>query len=110
RWVHELRAESSAILTTAETAIRDGSRLTVRDADIPDKPPVRLILDRKLRLPLDHPMLEPTQQGGLVWIITRPGQSATEKARQLVDRHAQIIEIADTGMGLDLPALMDYLG
>ena len=49
--VHHLRAASSAILTSAETIIRDDPRLNPRDIDFDFKEPIRVIIDRNFRVP-----------------------------------------------------------
>jgi len=52
RNVHELRAESQAILIGSGTAIADKPKLTVRDIELPDqfKPPLRVLLDSRGRV------------------------------------------------------------
>lgn len=57
RDAHQLRAESQAILIGAGTAIKDNPRLNVRDAEIlPNKQPLRVILDRSGKLSEDSPV------------------------------------------------------
>lgn len=51
RDVHRLRARSSALLTGIDTVLQDDARLTVRlDTAEPFKPPLRVVLDSRLRL------------------------------------------------------------
>ncbi|MDM7321689.1 MAG: bifunctional diaminohydroxyphosphoribosylaminopyrimidine deaminase/5-amino-6-(5-phosphoribosylamino)uracil reductase RibD [Gammaproteobacteria bacterium] len=67
------RARSSAVLSSAETVIRDQARLNVRlSADELGmegavRQPVRVILDRTLRLTLDQPLFK---EEGEVWIYS----------------------------------------
>lgn len=56
--VHRLRGVHDAILTTARTAVADGSRLDVRLWDAPS--PRRIILDRSGLLPADAPVITST--------------------------------------------------
>jgi diaminohydroxyphosphoribosylaminopyrimidine deaminase/5-amino-6-(5-phosphoribosylamino)uracil reductase len=49
--VQRWRARSSAILTGSGTALADDPKLTVRLADTECVPPLRVLLDRELRLP-----------------------------------------------------------
>lgn len=50
--VQHLRAQSAAILTGIGTVLADNPRLTVRDFEVL-RPPVRMVLDSRLRLPTD---------------------------------------------------------
>ena len=54
--VHAMRAENDAVLTGIGTVLADDPQLTVRDA--PGRTPLRVILDRRLRTPLDAKILE----------------------------------------------------
>ncbi|UFH48958.1 bifunctional diaminohydroxyphosphoribosylaminopyrimidine deaminase/5-amino-6-(5-phosphoribosylamino)uracil reductase RibD [Pseudomonas sp. KNUC1026] len=65
RAVQRLRASASAVLTGADSVIADGARMTVRAAELglPDeqqalalaRPPLRILIDGRLRVPLDAP-------------------------------------------------------
>ncbi len=48
--VHQLRAESQAILVGSETALRDQPKLTVRHPPFPPSQPLRVVLDRRGRI------------------------------------------------------------
>lgn len=67
RHAHELRAEHEAIVVGIETALADGSRLTIRDADVPPGAPLRrIVLDRHMRLPAKHPVFGDTPEHVIV--------------------------------------------
>ncbi len=51
RDVHRMRAASSAILTSAESVIKDNSSLNARELDFEFKQAVRVIVDRQLKIP-----------------------------------------------------------
>ena len=59
RWVHKLRSEEAAILVGTETALSDNPQLNVRHYFGPQ--PLRLVLDRTLRLPDNLHLFDGTQ-------------------------------------------------
>ena len=65
RLVHKWRAESDAILVGTNTAAVDNPGLTVRD--YPGNNPIRIILDRTLRLSLS---LQVFDQNVATWVVT----------------------------------------
>jgi len=88
--VQRLRARSSAIMTGIGTILADDPSLTVRDAaiDTNGRQPMRVVLDRGLRMPLSAEML------------ALPGDtliycSADEKRQPLVDAGAEVIKVEE---------------
>ncbi|MCG8380585.1 MAG: bifunctional diaminohydroxyphosphoribosylaminopyrimidine deaminase/5-amino-6-(5-phosphoribosylamino)uracil reductase RibD [Proteobacteria bacterium] len=51
RDVHRLRAASGAVLTSVETVIKDDPLLNVRDVEFEFNQPLRVIIDRKIKIP-----------------------------------------------------------
>jgi diaminohydroxyphosphoribosylaminopyrimidine deaminase/5-amino-6-(5-phosphoribosylamino)uracil reductase len=51
--VHACRAESAAVLSTSATVLADDPELTARPADGAERQPLRVVLDRFLRIPAD---------------------------------------------------------
>lgn len=111
RWVHQLRSQSDGILTTAETILRDNSRLTIRHAPILGEAPVRIILDRQLRLDPDlHEIFKPSPDGGDVWLFTRKDNISKPFAYRARLLGVTLFEVEDTGQGLSLDEVLMILG
>ncbi len=111
RWVHQLRAESDAILSTAQTVIADNARLSVRDAALLGKPPVRIILDRKLLLnPQAQALFQPEKRSGPIWVFTQTGNLETPEAQAIKSAGARLFEVPMQGNGLNLAEVMRILG
>ncbi|MGV1869688.1 bifunctional diaminohydroxyphosphoribosylaminopyrimidine deaminase/5-amino-6-(5-phosphoribosylamino)uracil reductase RibD [Agrobacterium rosae] len=64
--VHELRARCDAILVGIGTAIADDPELTVRIAGMEHRSPVRIVLDRRLELPLGSKLVRTAGDVGVV--------------------------------------------
>ncbi len=70
RRVHEMRRASDAVLTGIGTVIADNPELTVRDVPLKGaKQPIRVVLDSKLRIPLNAALIAGEPQ---TLIITTP--------------------------------------
>jgi diaminohydroxyphosphoribosylaminopyrimidine deaminase/5-amino-6-(5-phosphoribosylamino)uracil reductase len=75
--VHRLRAAHDAIAIGIRTVIADDPLLTVRGAIVPRKPPIRIVFDRRLRLPLSSRLMEGIAEAP-VWIVTAPDAPTRE--------------------------------
>jgi diaminohydroxyphosphoribosylaminopyrimidine deaminase/5-amino-6-(5-phosphoribosylamino)uracil reductase len=107
--VQRLRAQSSVVLTGADTVLADGARLTVRpdelglDAEMTalavTRPPLRVLIDGRLRVPLDAPFF----QAGNTLVVTCAAAEARERY------HAQgheMLALASSEGHVDLRKLM----
>lgn len=102
---HRLRAVNDAILVGIGTVLADNPRLTVRLAEGSDPQPV--ILDSKLRFPLDANLL--LNQSASPWIITTPG-APQAKREALEEQGARVLEMPPNGSGtVDLNVLLEHL-
>ena len=100
--VQRQRAESCAILSTAETVLSDAASLNVRPeqagiTDYPDtdwRQPIRVILDRRARLTGNEPLF--SVAGGEIWLVTAADVTSNAAvAKQLrVDEHAGKLDLA----------------
>ncbi len=74
---HLLRARNDAILVGAGTALADDPMLTCRLPGMADRSPIRVVLDRRLRLPLDSALVKSAGEVPL-WIVTAGPDGAGE--------------------------------
>ena len=112
--VQRLRAQASVVLTGADTVLADGARLTVRGDELGldaeqtalalSRPPLRVLIDGRLRVPLDAPFfkagpalvatcvaIEEQYAHGPECLIV-PGDDGQ------VDLHQLLIELANRGV------------
>ncbi|MGC5704190.1 bifunctional diaminohydroxyphosphoribosylaminopyrimidine deaminase/5-amino-6-(5-phosphoribosylamino)uracil reductase RibD [Pseudomonas sp. NFXW11] len=112
--VQRLRAESSVVLTGADTVLADDARLTVRAAELGldaeqtalaiSRPPLRVLIDGRLRVPLDAPFF----QAGPALVATcaaveeqhanGPECLVVPGADGQVDLHRLLLELAARGV------------
>jgi len=87
RAVHLLRAAADAIAVGIGTALADDPALTVREVAAPRVPPVRVVFDRRARLPLDSTLLRTASE---IPVIDFTDGSAPESERQLRESGVQV--------------------
>ena len=108
--VQRLRARSSVVLTSAESVLFDQARMTVRGEELGlddalttlalSRPPLRVLVDGRLRLPLDAPFF----QAGPALVVTAAG----EDPRYAAAGH-ELINLPGSEGRVDLPALLRTL-
>jgi diaminohydroxyphosphoribosylaminopyrimidine deaminase / 5-amino-6-(5-phosphoribosylamino)uracil reductase len=106
--VHRLRSMSDAIIVGIGTVLADDPLLTCRLSGMAKWSPVRVVLDARLRIPLDSRLVS-TAAEVPVWLIA--GESApADREGQLRNRGAEIIRIAtSTPDRIDLDAALRAL-
>lgn len=77
---HLLRAESQALLVGSGTALRDNPQLTVRHISYTGKPPLRVLLDTKGRVPVEGSLADTTLAPTLIY-TSHQGQAENWKKR-----------------------------
>ncbi len=110
--VQRLRAQSSVVLTGADTVLADKARLTVRPDELglnaeltalaSARPPLRVLIDGRLRVPLDAPFF----QAGSALVVTCAAASA--RGRYQEEGH-EMLALADSAGHVDLRKLMGEL-
>lgn len=104
---HLLRAEHDAILVGVGTVLADDPRLTVRLVEGRD--PLRVIVDSRLRLPLDANVLAGGAASGTLVAVTADADGA--RCHAITELGAQVVVLpADTSGHVDLAALLVELG
>ena len=95
---HALRASHDAILVGGGTAMLDDPLLTCRLPGCEDRSPVRIVVDRHLRVPLTARLVA-TAAEVPTWIVALGGQDA-ERRRALADCGVTLIEVAESAPGV----------
>ena len=106
--VHLLRAQCDAILVGIGTVLADDPLLTCRLPGMEARSPVRVVLDRALRLPGTSKLVQSARQTPL-WVMASDFAEAPA-AMKLGAAGAQVIRVAATAQpGLDLSAVLHAL-
>jgi diaminohydroxyphosphoribosylaminopyrimidine deaminase/5-amino-6-(5-phosphoribosylamino)uracil reductase len=105
--VHRLRALHDAVLIGIGTALADDPLLTCRLPGMAGRSPVRVVLDSKLRLPLDGKLARGAREIPL-WLLAAP-DATTEREQALRERGAEVLRIGMADGRLDLAAALKLL-
>jgi diaminohydroxyphosphoribosylaminopyrimidine deaminase/5-amino-6-(5-phosphoribosylamino)uracil reductase len=107
--VHLLRAQCDAILVGIGTVQADDPLLTCRLPGMEARSPVRVVLDRSLRIPGSSRLIHSARETPL-WVMTS-NLSEAPAAMKLGAAGAQVIRVATTSTpaGLDLVAVLHAL-
>ena len=107
--VQRLRAQSSVVLTGADTVLADNALLTVRPDELglnaeltalaATRPPLRVLIDGRLRVPLDAPFFK----AGNALVVTCAAASARERYH---DEGHDMLALPSSGGHVDLRKLL----
>ncbi|MEO1225923.1 MAG: bifunctional diaminohydroxyphosphoribosylaminopyrimidine deaminase/5-amino-6-(5-phosphoribosylamino)uracil reductase RibD [Pseudomonadota bacterium] len=76
---HRLRATHDAIMVGSGTALEDRPRLDCRLPGLADRSPIRIVADRRLRLPLTSGLVA-TAKDTPTWLVTLPDADRNRRA------------------------------
>jgi diaminohydroxyphosphoribosylaminopyrimidine deaminase/5-amino-6-(5-phosphoribosylamino)uracil reductase len=105
--VHLLRGQSDAILVGIGTVLADDPLLTCRLPGMEAQSPVRVVLDRSLRIPGSSRLVHSARETPL-WVMTS-NLAEAPAAMKLGAAGAQVIRVASAPPGLDLQAVLHAL-
>jgi diaminohydroxyphosphoribosylaminopyrimidine deaminase / 5-amino-6-(5-phosphoribosylamino)uracil reductase len=105
--VHLMRAQSDAVMIGIGTALADDPLLTCRLPGMAASSPVRIVLDSRLRLPLDSRLVRSAREVP-VWVVA--GTTAPPSAEEaLTGQGVTVLRVADTSGPLDLAATLKLI-
>jgi diaminohydroxyphosphoribosylaminopyrimidine deaminase/5-amino-6-(5-phosphoribosylamino)uracil reductase len=104
---HLMRAMHDAILIGIGTVLADDPLLTCRLPGMTQRSPVRLVLDSRLRLPLDARLVR-SAAATPVWVFTTPTAPPAAEAA-LRARAIEVIRVAGAAKELDLAGVLTHL-
>jgi diaminohydroxyphosphoribosylaminopyrimidine deaminase/5-amino-6-(5-phosphoribosylamino)uracil reductase len=105
--VHHLRHAHDAILVGANTVLRDDPNLTTRLPDGDGRSPLRVVVDSRLRVPLEARIFQ--QESGGVLIATSD-RSRGDRLREFEQRGVPVVVLPSTEGRVGLSDLLVHLG
>lgn len=106
--VQRLRAESCAIITGVGTVLKDDPQINVRDQQFAlngnIRQPLRVIIDSRLRTPLDAKILTAEGKCLIIHAFEHP-----DKQQALATKGIECVKLADKNGQVDLALVIDWL-
>jgi diaminohydroxyphosphoribosylaminopyrimidine deaminase/5-amino-6-(5-phosphoribosylamino)uracil reductase len=105
---HKLRRRAGAILVGINTVLADDPLLTPRPSR--RKQPIRVVLDSKLRVPLDCKLLATTKEAAVLILTSAEAvRTNPEVVEKITQKGAEVLACPDTQAGSNLHFLLDEL-
>ncbi|MBL7214587.1 MAG: bifunctional diaminohydroxyphosphoribosylaminopyrimidine deaminase/5-amino-6-(5-phosphoribosylamino)uracil reductase RibD [Phycisphaerae bacterium] len=109
--VHRLRKKVQGILTGIDTVIADNPKLTVRIEGQPiDRPPLRIVLDSKLRMPWDCRLITVPDAPTLIVTTIQTAQAEFQLVEKFKDAGVEVFAVPPKNEHCDLKAVLTELG
>jgi diaminohydroxyphosphoribosylaminopyrimidine deaminase/5-amino-6-(5-phosphoribosylamino)uracil reductase len=111
RLVHLLRSRSDAIVVGVNTAIVDDPMLTARIEAGDPRQSIRIVLDSKLRLPIESKLVQSAKEVPLELFLTSDGfaQAGPARVKQLMAAGVGLTMIDEDGTGrISIPKLLQH--
>ena len=105
---HLLRAQHDAVMVGIGTVLADDPELTCRLNGLGTRPPVRIVVDRQLRIPPTARLLA-AAGAAPIWLLTAACADPIRR-RAIEESGARVIEVADAGGAIDLAGALAALG
>jgi diaminohydroxyphosphoribosylaminopyrimidine deaminase/5-amino-6-(5-phosphoribosylamino)uracil reductase len=106
--VHRLRAEADAILVGIGTVLSDDPELTVRIPGLENRSPIRIVLDRRLELPLDSKLVKSARDVPVI-VVAAPSSAlesgAGDKREKLIAAGVEIMDATELDILLAILAV-----
>lgn len=107
---HELRADSQAVVIGSGTALADRPTLTPRDVVEPvARPPLRVVLDARGRVPADGPLFD-TRFAPTLVLTTDAAAPTTVDAWRAAGAKVETLPPGGDDTGVDLTGALELLG
>ncbi len=104
RLVHQIRQQVDAVMVGVGTVVKDNPLLTARSKD---RQPVKIIVDSKLRTPLNSRIF--SKKSPAKTIIAATNSAPKKRIKKLLKKNVEILPVRGKNGRVDLKALMKLL-